>query len=65
MSAVEQRVIGKIMWRAQEGWKKYGTTMERQDLDLMQWMLHLQEELLDGAIYLQRIIDDTMLVEEE
>jgi hypothetical protein len=31
--------------RALHGFKKYGVTTERTDLDLMQWVQHLKEEL--------------------
>lgn len=44
--------------RAVRGYSKYGTTTERQDLDFQQWMQHLQEELLDAAIYLERMKEE-------
>ncbi len=58
MSKVEKKVIKKIKQRAKEGKEKYGVTMERTDLSLSQWIIHLQEELLDGAIYAQKLHDD-------
>ena len=57
MSSIEQKVIDKIISRANIGQKKYGVTMDRTDLSHKQWLVHAQEELLDGAIYLQKIID--------
>ena len=56
---VEDRVIGKILERREIGKKKYGTTMERKDLSFVQWLNHLQEELLDAAIYIEKVKDDT------
>ncbi len=41
--------------RMQTGLKKYGVTTERDDVDLLGWLQHLQEELLDAAVYVQRI----------
>ena len=55
MSAIEERVIDTIRERAEGGYQKYGVTMERSDLSLVQWLDHLQQELLDGSIYLEKI----------
>ena len=57
MSKIEEKVIDKIRSRAEGGKKKYGTTMEREDLSLIEWLTHLQEELTDAAIYTQKLID--------
>ena len=48
-------VIRKMYQRSQVGIKKYGTTMERDDLSYAEWLTHLQEELLDAAIYCERL----------
>jgi hypothetical protein len=47
-------VAKRIEMRAQKGLEKYGVTCERSDLDLHQWMTHLQEELMDAAVYIER-----------
>jgi len=54
---VEDRVIEKIQTRRAAGFKKYGVTMEREDLSELDWLIHAQEEALDLAIYLQKLID--------
>ena len=36
---------------------KYGATMEREDLTLGEWLTHLQEELMDSVVYLQKLIE--------
>ncbi len=41
--------------RMKAGYKKYGTTTERTDIDLTGWLQHLQEELLDAAVYIERL----------
>ena len=41
--------------RMEAGYKKYGVTTERKDIDLMGWLQHLQEELMDASIYVERI----------
>jgi len=55
MSQIEERVIDKIRTRAEIGESKYGVTMERGDLSRIEWLNHLQEELLDGAIYIEKL----------
>lgn len=55
MSNIEKKVIDKINKRAEIGLKKYGITMERTDLTKQQWLNHLQEELLDAVIYIEKL----------
>ena len=57
MSSIEEKVIAEIRQRAEKGEAKYGTTMDRNDLSLKEWLQHLKEELMDGVIYTQKIID--------
>jgi len=40
------------------GIAKYGTTTARTDLSRLDWLRHAQEEALDLAVYLQRLIAD-------
>ena len=58
MSSIEDEVCEKIQRRAEMGKNKYGVTMEREDLTLGEWLTHLQEELMDSIVYLQRIIEE-------
>ena len=58
MSSIEYRVCTKITQRAQVGKKKYGTTMDRKDLTKLQWLKHAQEEAMDLAVYLEKIIQE-------
>ena len=58
MSKIEESVIEKIRNRAKVGESKYGVTMERNDLSFLQWMKHLQEELMDAAVYVEKIIQE-------
>lgn len=41
--------------RSKIGFKKYGVTTERTDLDFDQWVQHLKEELMDAVVYIHRI----------
>ena len=52
---VVESVIDQLRTRAEKGKEKYGTTMERDDLTLIQWLQHLQEELMDAAVYVEKL----------
>lgn len=56
MSSIEQSVINKIQSRAEVGHNKYGTTMDRKDLTELEWLIHAQEEAMDMAVYLEKLI---------
>jgi len=56
MSWVEEKVIEKILTRAGIGEAKYGVTMAREDLTLKEWLTHLQEELLDASLYVEKLL---------
>jgi hypothetical protein len=48
-------VMAKYAERSTTGLKKYGVTLDREDLTLDQWINHLLEELMDATLYLSRI----------
>ena len=50
-----EAVVASLRERSARGLAKYGVTTERGDLTLVQWLQHLQEELLDAAIYVERV----------
>jgi hypothetical protein len=56
MSKIEDSVCEKLQTRAEIGLKKYNTTMERDDLTELEWLVHFQEELMDGCVYVEKII---------
>ena len=56
MSKIEDKVCSKIKARAEVGKNKYGVTMERGDLTTEEWLIHLQEELMDASVYVERIL---------
>lgn len=55
----------KLKQRAEVGFKKYGVDTTRNDLTHLQWLVHAQEEALDLAVYLQRIITDIQSGQQE
>ncbi len=58
-------IIKEFGARAQKGYDKYGTDMDRTDLSTSDWCQHLREELMDGLVYLTRLRKDILLLEEE
>ena len=50
-----QAVKEKFEERSQTGIRKYNTTLEREDLNLTDWLTHLQEELMDATLYVERL----------
>jgi len=65
MSRFEEQVCAKIRERAKVGKRKYGVTMEREDLNLHDWLTHLQEELMDAAVYVERLMEDVVFLMSE
>jgi hypothetical protein len=52
------RVRAALLARSESGYRKYGTTTDRTDIDLAGWLQHLQEELLDAAVYVERLKEE-------
>lgn len=49
-------VMNDLNERSKVGIKKYGVTMERNDLTRKEWLQHAYEECLDQANYLKKLI---------
>ena len=39
--------------------KKYNTTLDRNDLCIHDWINHVQEELMDAILYLEKLKKET------
>ena len=48
-------VVSQLRDREKRGLSKYGVNTERTDLSTLEWLQHLQEELMDGAVYVEKI----------
>ena len=49
------RVLAKYYERSNTGIKKYGRTLDRDDLSFIDWLNHLQEELMDATLYIEKL----------
>ena len=50
-----ERVVTQLRDREEEGLRKYGVSTERTDLTPLQWLQHLQEELMDASVYIEKL----------
>jgi hypothetical protein len=48
-------VIHKFLSRAEFGKRKYGKTLDRDDLSILEWIQHAQEEHMDAILYLEKL----------
>lgn len=52
---IVKKVIDKFKQRSEAGIKKYGVTLERNDLSFQDWIKHAQEEAMDFILYLEKL----------
>lgn len=56
--SVVYRIAQLLKNRSETGIRKYGTTLDRTDLEVKQWIDHAIEESLDHALYLMKLKDE-------
>jgi hypothetical protein len=49
------KVLAKYYERSERGIEKYGRTLDRDDLSFIDWLNHLQEELMDATLYIEKL----------
>ncbi len=52
---VVERVVNKFVSRSDVGFAKYGVTLNDDKSNLFAWINHLQEELMDAVLYMQKL----------
>ena len=52
-----ESVREKLLTRSKVGIEKYGCTTERNDLSEEDWINHLQQELMDAAVYCEQLLN--------
>jgi hypothetical protein len=62
---VVETVVDKFVSRSDVGFAKYGKTLRDDDSDLFTWVNHLQEELMDAVLYMQRLKEEITTMKEE
>jgi len=62
---VVEAVVDKFVRRSDIGFAKYGKTLRDDKSDLFVWANHLQEELMDAVLYIQRLKEELTDLEQE
>lgn len=59
MSTTKDKIVEdvkqKFDLRSELGTTKYGTTLEDNESTLVEWLTHLQEELMDATLYVEKL----------
>jgi hypothetical protein len=51
-------VLKRFNARSLVGIEKYSTTLDRNDLTRLEWLIEFQQELMDAVLYCERIINE-------
>lgn len=62
---VVQCVVNKFVSRSDVGFAKYGKTLRDDNSDIFAWLNHVQEELMDATLYIQRLKEEVTNLREE
>ena len=52
---IVESILSAFRERSERGIDKYGVTLNREDLSTLEWLKHLQEELMDATLYIERL----------
>ena len=63
VDSVVYSVLQNFTQRAKFGKEKYNTDLDRTDLNLLDWVTHTQEELMDATLYLEKLKKDFVKME--
>lgn len=64
IDTVVESVIEQFKERSAVGIKKYNTTLDRKDLTTIEWLSHLQMELMDATLYAEKLIQQEDLLKQ-
>lgn len=65
MDSIVGKVVDRFKTRAELGFKKYGTDLDRKDVTLPEWIQHLQDELHDAYLYSEKLKVEHSLAQAE
>jgi hypothetical protein len=55
VDSVVYSIVSQFIGRAKVGKEKYGVTLDREDLSILDWIQHAQEEHMDAILYLEKL----------
>lgn len=53
--SIVDSIIDQFIERSRMGKAKYGTDLDRDDLDILEWIEHAKQEHMDAILYLEKI----------
>jgi hypothetical protein len=53
--SIVESVINQFKERSKVGIEKYGVTLDRKDLNFLDWVNHAQQEAMDFILYLEKL----------
>lgn len=54
--SIVESIIDEHIQRAKKGKEKYGKTLDRTDLSVIDYLQHTKEELMDAVLYIEKTI---------
>jgi hypothetical protein len=56
--SIVESVVKQFKERSEIGITKYGVTLDREDLTLIEWLEHTKQEQMDSVLYLEKAIKE-------
>jgi len=53
--SIVDSIIDQFIERARFGKAKYGTDLDREDLNILEWIEHAKQEHMDAILYLEKL----------
>ena len=63
MDKIVKEIQDKFQQRSEVGVKKYGTDLQGAELSILECLNHLQEELMDATLYIQKLKNELQDIE--
>ena len=57
---VVEQIVNSFVNRSELGIKKYGKTLDKNELLLIDWLQHSIEEKMDDILYMQRALNEIL-----
>jgi hypothetical protein len=55
VDSIVYSIVSQFISRSKIGKEKYGVTLDREDLSILDWIQHAQEEHMDAILYLEKL----------
>lgn len=65
VDSVVESIVEQFRERSRIGIEKYGTTLDRKDLTLIEWLEMAKQEAMDFTLYIQRLQNEILYVEKK